>query len=100
MPNHVSASLVPASILPHRLAAGKAFYCAPSPSQKPLSKTLDFSEAGVTNLAVFLPLDKQIWAEELARCVPSGEREDKEAEIGQAGYDIRTAVKKLERLYE
>ncbi len=64
-----------------------------------LSDTIP-KEAGVTNLAVFLPLDKQIWAEELARCVPSGEREDKEAEIGQAGYDIKTAVKKLERLYE
>ena len=64
-----------------------------------LSDTIP-KEAGVTDLAVFLPLDEKFWVEELAWSVPAGEREDKEEEIGQAGYDIRTAVKKLEKLYE
>ncbi|MDE7331790.1 MAG: glycosyltransferase [Lachnospiraceae bacterium] len=64
-----------------------------------LSDTIP-KEAGVTDLAVFLPLDEKFWVEELVWSVPAGEREDKEEEIGQAGYDIRTAVKKLEKLYE
>lgn len=64
-----------------------------------LSDTIS-EEAAVTDLAMFLPLNEQIWVEEMARSRQSKERERKEKEIEAAGYDIRTAVKKLEKLYE
>lgn len=57
-------------------------------------------ETKVTELATFLPLDEQVWAEKMAQSIPAGDREWRDKEIKTAGYDIRTAVKKLERLYE
>lgn len=57
-------------------------------------------EAAVTDLVTFLPLEEQLWAEEMARSKQAGERERKDDEIQAAGYDIKTAVKKLENLYE
>lgn len=64
-----------------------------------LSDTIS-EEAGVTDLARFLPLDEQIWMEEMVQSRQSERRERKDREIEAAGYDIRTAVKKLEKLYE
>lgn len=64
-----------------------------------LSDTIS-TEAKVTNLGVFLPLEEEIWTEQLAHSVSAERRERKEAEIEKAGYDIRTAVKKLEQMYE
>lgn len=64
-----------------------------------LSDTIS-AEAKVTELAEFLPLQEQIWAEEMAKSVPAESRGRRDTEIERAGYDIRTAVKKLERLYE
>lgn len=58
------------------------------------------AEAKVTDLAVFLPLQEQIWAEEMAKSISAGMRGRRDDEIEAAGYDIRTAVKKLEGLYE
>lgn len=49
---------------------------------------------------VFLPLEEEIWAEQLAHSVSEERRERKDVEIEKAGYDIRTAVKKLEQMYE
>lgn len=57
-------------------------------------------EAKITDLASFLPLDEQLWAEEMAGSVQAQERERKDREIEAVGYDIRTAVRKLEKLYE
>ncbi len=57
-------------------------------------------EAKITNLGVFLPLEEEIWAEQLAHSVSEERRERKDVEIEKAGYDIRTAVKKLEQMYE
>lgn len=57
-------------------------------------------EAGITDLAAFLPLDEQIWAEEMAQTGRTGDRGRRDKEIEAAGYDIRSAVKKLEKLYE
>ena len=57
-------------------------------------------EAEVTDLVTFLPLKEQVWAEEMAGSVQAGERDRKDVEIEKAGYDIKTAVKKLENLYE
>lgn len=57
-------------------------------------------EAEVTDLVTFLPLDEQRWTEEMAQSRQAGERERKDKEIEAAGYDIRSAVRKLERLYE
>lgn len=57
-------------------------------------------EARVTDLTAFLPLDEQLWAEEMAQSRQTGQRERKDKEIKAAGYDIRMAVKKLEKLYE
>lgn len=64
-----------------------------------LADTLS-EEAKVTDLAAFVPLDEQLWAEKMAQSRQSGERARKDSEIEAAGYDIRTAVKKLEMLYE
>lgn len=64
-----------------------------------LSDTIS-KEAKVTDLVAFLPLDEQIWVEEMALSRQAGERERKDKEIKAAGYDIRSAVKKLEKLYE
>ena len=57
-------------------------------------------EAKITNLGVFLPLEEDIWTEQLAHSVSAERRERKDAELKKAGYDIRTAVKKLEQMYE
>lgn len=57
-------------------------------------------EAEVTDLVTFLPLDEQIWAEEIAQSRQAGDRGRKDKEIEAKGYDIRSAVKKLEKLYE
>lgn len=57
-------------------------------------------EAGVTDLVTFLPLDEWIWAEKMVESRTAEQRERKNKEIEAAGYDIRTAVKKLENLYE
>lgn len=64
-----------------------------------LSDTISM-EAKITNLGVFLPLEEEIWAEQLAHSVSEERRERKDVEIEKAGYDIRTAVKKLEQMYE
>lgn len=64
-----------------------------------LSDTIS-PEAAVTDLVSFLPLDEQVWADRMARSVAAGDREQKNKEIEVAGYDIRTAVRKLEKLYE
>lgn len=56
-------------------------------------------EAGITDMAAFLPLDEQLWTEEMARSRQAEQRERKDKEIEAAGYDIRTAIKKLEKLY-
>lgn len=64
-----------------------------------LSDTIS-REAEVTELVTFLPLDEQIWVEEMAQSRPAYERERKDKEIEAAGYDIKSAVKKLEKLYE
>lgn len=64
-----------------------------------LSDTIP-KEAEVTDLVTFLPLEEQIWVEEMARSKQAGEREQKKDEIEAAGYEIKTAVKKLEKLYE
>ncbi len=57
-------------------------------------------ESGITDLVTFLPLEEQIWMEEIALTKMSEERKQRGREIKEAGYDIRTAVKKLEKLYE
>lgn len=57
-------------------------------------------EAKVTELVSFLPLQEPVWADEMVQSVPAGMRDRRDAEIERAGYDIRTAVKKLENLYE
>ncbi|MDE6713212.1 MAG: glycosyltransferase, partial [Lachnospiraceae bacterium] len=64
-----------------------------------LSDTIS-EEARVTDLVKFLPLDENVWAEEIAQSGWAGDRERKDKEIEAAGYDIRSAVKKLEKLYE
>lgn len=56
-------------------------------------------EAQVTDLITFLPLEEQVWAERMMESRQAGERDKKDMELAQAGYDIRTAVKKLENLY-
>lgn len=56
-------------------------------------------ETGVTNLVDFLPLDELVWAEQMVQSVQAGDREWKDKEIEMAGYDIRTAVRKLEKIY-
>lgn len=57
-------------------------------------------EAEVTDLVTFLPLDERIWEEEMVKSRKADQREWKNKEIEAAGYDVRTAVKKLENLYE
>ncbi len=57
-------------------------------------------EAEVTDLVTFLPLEEQSWAEKMAQSGQAGERERKDKEIEAAGFDIRSAVRKLENLYE
>lgn len=47
----------------------------------------------------FLPLDELVWAEQMVQSVQAGDREWKDKEIEMAGYDIRTAVRKLEKIY-
>lgn len=64
-----------------------------------LSDTIS-EEARVTDLVTFLPLEEQIWADEMTQCKQAGDREGKNQEIEAAGYEIRSAVKKLENLYE
>lgn len=64
-----------------------------------LSDTIS-PEAAVTDLVSFLPLDEQVWTEKMAQSVVAGDREQKDKEIEAAGYDIRTAVRKMEKLYE
>ena len=57
-------------------------------------------DSGITDLVTFLPLEEQIWMEEIALTKMSEDRKQRGREIKEAGYDIRTAVKKLEKLYE
>ncbi len=64
-----------------------------------LSDTIP-GEAEVTDLVTFLPLEEQIWVEEMVQSEQAEERKQRENEIEAAGYDIRSAVKKLENLYE
>lgn len=64
-----------------------------------LSDTIS-KESGVTDMVTFLPLREDIWIEEMIRSGQAGEREQKDKEIEAAGYNIRSAVKRLENLYE
>lgn len=57
-------------------------------------------EVKITDLVTFLPLEEMCWVETLAELRIDGERQRRDEEIARAGYDVRTAVGKLEKLYE
>lgn len=57
-------------------------------------------EVALTDLVRFLPLDVQTWADCLISSINHEIRENREEEIIERGYDIRTAVGCLEKFYE
>lgn len=56
-------------------------------------------EVSITALASFLPLDVQTWAQAILSCRADAPRRRWDAEIEDAGYDIRIAAKRLGQFY-
>lgn len=56
-------------------------------------------ECKVTDLVTFLPLEYQIWGNEIAQCSNEYVRRNMTDVIKDKGYDIKIEAKKLEKLY-
>lgn len=56
-------------------------------------------EVMITDLVTFLPLEEECWAEELAGYRADVYRGRQDEKIACAGYDIRSAARRLEELY-
>ena len=57
-------------------------------------------EVKLTDLVTFLPLEQEKWIGAILNCNTHYGREKWNEEIACAGYEIRTAAKKLEKMYE
>ncbi len=57
-------------------------------------------EVKLTDLVSFLPLEEEQWVQELLHCNIQNHRECRDEEIIRAGYEIQSAAKKLEEMYE
>lgn len=57
-------------------------------------------EVKLTELVTFLPIEEMRWVQEILDCDKSYQRAGWDEKIICAGYDIRSAAKKLEEMYE
>ena len=57
-------------------------------------------EVKLTDLVSFLPLEEKQWVRELVHCNIQYDRKCRDEEIIRAGYEIRSAAKRLEEMYE
>ena len=59
------------------------------------------NEAKITNLVNYISLQKSadFWAEQILRTKNDHERKDQTEAIRNAGYDIKTIIKELEKIY-
>ncbi len=56
-------------------------------------------EVGITELTDFLPLEEQVWAQAILECGADPHRRRWDAQIADAGYDIRLAAGRLAQFY-
>lgn len=57
------------------------------------------NECKITDLVTFLPLETQVWVNEMVQCSNEYKRKNMSDEIKNKGFDIRFEAKKLEDLY-